>query len=87
MNNKQIAKIPLWKKVVFSLIPVIVFLMILEAVLRMTVPFRNVRGVCFHPIMVRINCANVTGAIKYGVPITINSDGMIDREYQVARST
>lgn len=86
LDNEQIAKIPRWKKIVFSLIPIIVFLMILEVVLRMTIPFRNVRGVCFHPIMVRINCANVTGAIKYGVPITINSDGMIDREYPVARA-
>jgi hypothetical protein len=57
----------------------------MEAVLRMTVPLRNVRGVCFHPIMERINCANVTGAIKYGIPISINSDGLIDKEYPIER--
>ena len=86
MDSERIATVPRWKKVLFALIPAIVLLMVLEAALRMTVPFRNVRGVCFHPIMERINCANVTGAIKYGVPITINSDGMIDKEYPVART-
>ena len=79
-------QVPRWKKVLFTLIPTIALLMVLEVSLRMTIPFRNVRGVCFHPIMERINCANVTGAIKYGVPITINAYGMIDKEYPIART-
>ena len=77
---------PRRKKILFALIPTIALLIVLEVTLRMTIPFKNVRGVCFHPIMSRINCANVTGAIKYGIPISINSDGMIDKEYPVARS-
>jgi hypothetical protein len=36
--------------------------------------------------MERINCANVTGAIKYGIPISINSDGMIDKEYPIEKN-
>jgi hypothetical protein len=85
LDSKDIAIIPGWKKVLFSLIPVIFFLLVLEVALRTTTPFRNVRGVCFHPIMERINCANIKGAIKYGIPISINSDGMIDKEYPVER--
>ena len=85
LESEDIAKIPGWKKVVFTLIPIIIFLLILEVMLRSTIQFRNIRGVCFHPIMERINCANVTGAIKYGIPITINSDGMIDKEYPIER--
>ncbi len=57
----------------------------MEVVIRFTVPFQNVRALCFHPIMERDYCPGVTGAIKYNTVLNINNDGMIDREYPVER--
>ena len=85
MDEQRIAGLSLRKKIVFTLIPVIVFLAILEIVLRTIIPIRNVRVLCFHPIMGHHYCAGATGSIMYDVPISINSDGLIDREYPVER--
>lgn len=86
MDELQVAGIPRWKKVVFALIPIIVFLAVLEIILRTFVPVRNVRTLCFHPIMGQHYCANATGSIMYDIPLTTNSDGLIDKNYPVERT-
>lgn len=85
MDEQQIGGIPRWKKIVFTLIPIIVFLAVLEIVLRTIVPIKNVRTLCFHPIMGQHYCANATGSIMYDIPLTINSDGLIDKNYPVKK--
>ena len=59
---------------------------IFEIVLRTIVPIKNVRTLCFHPIMGQHYCANATGSIMYDIPISINSDGLIDKEYPIAKA-
>ncbi len=85
MATVDVDSLPRWKKVLFSLIPLGIFLLLFEVGLRLTVPFQNVRALCFHPIMERDYCPGVTGSIKYGVVLTVNADGMIDRDYPVPR--
>lgn len=86
MSQVETQKLPLWKKALFLAIPIVVFLGIMEVILRFTVPFQNVRALCFHPIMEREYCPGVTGAIKFGAVLKVNSAGMIDKDYPVART-
>ncbi len=86
MSQLETQKFPLWKKAVFLAIPTVVFLAIMEVVLRATVPFQNVRALCFHPIMEREYCPGVKGSIKFGATLEINQDGLIDKEYTVERA-
>ncbi|MCA9482272.1 MAG: SGNH/GDSL hydrolase family protein [Nitrospina sp.] len=86
MSQVETQKLPLWKKALFLAIPIVMFLVIMEVVLRFTVPFQNVRALCFHPIMERDYCPGVTGAIKFGAVLEVNSAGMIDKEYPIART-
>ncbi|MFQ5481663.1 MAG: SGNH/GDSL hydrolase family protein [Nitrospinaceae bacterium] len=86
MPSIEVHNLPFWKKAVFTLIPLGVFLILLEFGLRLTVPFQQVRPLCFHPIMQRDYCPNVKGSIKYGVTLKVNSDGMIDQDHPVARA-
>ncbi len=85
MPPSDTLKFPLWKKTLFLAIPIMLFLGIMELVIRNTVPFQNVRALCFHPIMERDYCPEVTGAIKHNTVLEINRDGMIDRNYPVKR--
>ncbi|QPJ62416.1 MAG: SGNH/GDSL hydrolase family protein [Candidatus Nitronauta litoralis] len=85
MPTSESPRLPLWKKALFLAIPIVLFLGLMEVVIRFTVPFQNVRALCFHPIMERDYCPGVTGAIKYNTVLNINNDGMIDKEYPVER--
>ncbi len=85
MPTSESSRLPLWKKALFLAIPIVMFLGIMEVIIRFTVPFQNVRALCFHPIMERDYCPGVSGAIKYNTILNINSDGMIDKGYPVER--
>ncbi len=85
MSSTESQNFPLWKKIIFLAIPIVGFLAIMEWVVRSTVPFQNVRALCFHPIMERDYCPNVKGSIKYDILLETNGDGMIDRGYPVER--
>ena len=86
MDEPQIAGLSWQKKIVFALIPIVAFLALMETALRVAIPTRNVRTLCFHPIMGQLYCASATGSIMYDIPVSTNSDGLIDKEYPVKRT-
>jgi len=86
LGEQLVAKIPRWKKFVFTLIPLMIFMATLEIILRWTLPMQGGRVICFAPVLVRVYCPNVAGTVKHGVRISINSGAMIDREYPVEKT-
>ena len=76
---------PFWKKFLFFALPFLGFLFLAEAGLRLGGQFDPVRVLCFHPIYEREYCANAKGILKQNNPIHINDQGMLDRNYPLAR--
>ena len=76
------------KKIVFSMIPIVIFLGVMEIGLRKFGDFAPARDVCYPPVMGSSYCPDprrklVINSVAgwYGA----NSDGLMDKEYSVER--
>ncbi len=80
--ESQASKLSLKKKLLFSLIPILIFLGGMEGILRMTVGLKQIRYKCHYPLLDNQYCPNMS-AFKdtNGEAIHTNSDGLLDREY------
>ncbi len=82
-NSDNIQPLPLKKKLVFILIPILIFLAGLEGVLRLTVGLRQIRYKCHYPVLDNQYCPNIVAIKdKNGETIRSNSDGLLDKEYE-----
>ncbi len=71
------------KKLIFTLIPLLVFLAGLEGIVRLTVGFKQLRYRCHYPILDNQYCPNMVATKDVnGETIHINSDGLLDKEYE-----
>ncbi|MCA9482472.1 MAG: SGNH/GDSL hydrolase family protein [Nitrospina sp.] len=80
--ESRASTLSLKKKLLFSLIPILLFLGGLEGILRVTVGLKQLRYKCHYPLLDNQYCPNVV-AVKdtNGETIHTNSDGLLDREY------
>ena len=72
----------------FSVIPLLFFLLILEFGVRLFWEFEPNRVLCNHPVMGRIYCPGTTGFLKENkvrMYVEINSDGLLGKAYPVNR--
>ena len=72
----------------FSVIPLLFFLLMLEFGVRVFWEFEPNRVLCNHPVMGRIYCPGTTGYLKENkvrMYIEINSDGLLGKAYPVNR--
>ena len=72
----------------FSVIPLLFFLLILEFGLRLFWEFEPNRVLCNHPVMGRVYCPGTTGFLKENLVrmyVEINSDGLLVKAYPVNR--
>ena len=72
----------------FSAIPILLFLLILEFGVRLFWEFEPNRVLCNHPVMGRIYCPGTTGFLKENLVrmyVEINSDGLLGKAYPVNR--
>ena len=83
--TKKISKKRLF---LFSAIPLLFFLLIMELGVRLFWEFEPNRVLCNHPVMGRIYCPGTTGFLKENkvrMYVEINSDGLLGKAYPVNR--
>jgi len=70
-------------------ITVLVTLLVIEGVLRISgIARMTARFTCFHPVLGKVYCATTEGTFtktSYSHYLVVNSDGMVDREYPIAK--
>lgn len=68
---------------------VLVTLLVMEGVLRISgIAKMTARFTCFHPVVGKVYCASTEGTFTkttYSNHLMVNSDGMVDREYPIAK--
>ena len=83
--NQKLSKT---KIVLFSAIPILLFLLLLEFGVRAFWEFEPNRVLCYHPIMGRSYCPSTKGHLKENqvkMHVEVNAEGLLGKPYPIER--